>query len=599
MGGGTLNEGSDRAKVNSLRDETIVPGPGPLDPPSGVERPTRVFSNSSDVISGSFPKAPKLMRTPPNTQRIDSFFQGAANKRRADASTAEDLPGSSTKKTKIEREALLLEEIDKLNNLIKLHPRKSKEIKESAEKLIPLARLAFIESSRAESIPLPEIKPPVESTDAQCQTCTADEIKAANLRMDFETRPLEELLPLTWPGCAFEATSISKGGMGKAREGAVRVIIAQSDKLDTDHHIQRLAMEFPLVKSLNEKSLPAGKVATLRCKEAMTIDGEECKEDGQIIVVCALKSSDDRDLKDATDRLVGQARHLKARRLQIGIPDTIDTSKARKILEISLIGSGIAAEICASKSQRQAHAQATGKSKGPRRQLSSTIVLRPNEGVSFADVVKELKSEVDPEAMGVHIRALNETKTAVKVVYSEKTNGAGAGFFQKVKSIVQTTASCDRKTEEVIIEGIESGCDEKAVQLALSECLTVDKEALTVGDIFRNRRGNRMTFVNMESSIARRAAEIRLIRIGWSTSRMRLKIEPDFCGKCKSYGHKANSCKNEPVDIRCRKCGKTDHKSAECDNEDFCHTCNVAGHRSNNTGCPTFRRMVEIKRKQC
>lgn len=400
---GTEKVSIDPASTVSLCDTMEAPGQGPgggKPQLSGNEydqpgQSALHVGNSADL--DPFSRASKVPRTPPDTQKVAPIFMGSnLGKRKADVSETGTISGSAAKKNRVEYETRLMVEIKKLNELILAQPKIKTEIKDTAAKLVPLVRLAFIEAHRPETLHQAQPTTTAETSEAGTQTVTPEEMKAANIRRDFCTRPLDELVASDWPGCIYEATSISRGGISKAKEGTARVIMALSEKLESDPHLQRLALDFPLVKSLNQKSLPGGKLATLRCEEAISIDGKEQNNGGQTIIVCSLAASQNQDVKDAADQLVAKCQLLNATKLQIGLPDTIDTTRTRKILEIAFANSGITAEICASKSQRQAFANHTG-SRG-KQLMNSTLILRTNEGVSFTDIVKDLKNDLHPDA---------------------------------------------------------------------------------------------------------------------------------------------------------------------------------------------------------
>lgn len=152
---GTEKVSIDPASTVSLCDTMEAPGQGPgggKPQLSGNEydqpgQSALHVGNSADL--DPFSRASKVPRTPPDTQKVAPIFMGSnLGKRKADVSETGTISGSAAKKNRVEYETRLMVEIKKLNEFILAQPKIKTEIKDTAAKLVPLVRLAFIEAHR-------------------------------------------------------------------------------------------------------------------------------------------------------------------------------------------------------------------------------------------------------------------------------------------------------------------------------------------------------------------------------------------------------------------------------------------------------------------
>lgn len=83
-----------------------------------------------------------------------------------------------------------------------------------------------------------------------------------------------ELLEREWPKAAFLRTTMTRGGLFKMLPGTARAVLATASTLKSNEFLCRLGLSHPILKSLDENSLPPGKTATIKCGVEMTIDGQ-------------------------------------------------------------------------------------------------------------------------------------------------------------------------------------------------------------------------------------------------------------------------------------------------------------------------------------
>lgn len=95
------------------------------------------------------------------------------------------------------------------------------------------------------------------------------------------------------------------------RKDAAHVVLAMANQLNNNETLAPLCVMHPIIQSINEDSLPAGKTAKVRCGEELTIDGESNRDNNQYIIIGSLESVESAELIDmikkvsklATDKL--------------------------------------------------------------------------------------------------------------------------------------------------------------------------------------------------------------------------------------------------------------------------------------------------------
>ena len=94
-------------------------------------------------------------------------------------------------------------------------------------------------------------------------------------------------------------------------------------------------------------------------------------------------------------------------------------------MECCLYGTDIIILIRASREQRKAYQRSKNAGKINR----EALIIRAKEGVSYSEVVKELKQQISPEDYGVSIKGISSTlKGDVKIMLTENLPGARMGY---------------------------------------------------------------------------------------------------------------------------------------------------------------------------
>ena len=169
------------------------------------------------------------------------------------------------------------------------------------------------------------------------------------------------------------------------------------------------------------------------------------------------------------------------------------------------------------------------------RPRSEAVLIKPEEGMSYASILRELKKSVNPEELGATVQGIRETRSRdllVELKCSTKSRGSlDTDFKEAVGSRGLIRHVIPRIEVEIadLDPTIEAGDVEKAVRGFFEQELEIE---LTVSLTKRPYRGNRKVFVLLEEEKALKLLKAAHIKIGWVSCRVRRKKELNRYYRC-------------------------------------------------------------------
>lgn len=288
--------------------------------------------------------------------------------------------------------------------------------------------------------------------------------------------------------------------------------------------------------------------------------------------------------------------------LHVEMIGKVEVHHLRKILEHTFHRTGIEIVIGRERRKKTTPSKKTGNSKEWRvtkdRGENGKILIK-SKGRTYADMVRQIKQNVDIEQTKVDIKRMIKTNKGDLMIEVAGGGGKAKTLGEEIK----------RKTDE------EPIISTKEIILNITDIdVTISKEELD-GEIRRNfqdmgsddlrllsirpdGRGNQRATIALKKELALKIIDIGRIKIGWTYSRVRKRINIERCFKCLEHGHIAAACKGVDRSSLCIKCGKEGHKANGCQNESFCTTCDVEGHSAGQTKCPHFRSLIKSRAEQ-
>lgn len=204
------------------------------------------------------------------------------------------------------------------------------------------------------------------------------------------------------------------------------------------------------------------------------------------------------------------------------------------------------------------------------------VVIKPKDGHSYADVLRNLREKINPEETEVAVQSVRKTKGGSLLLIMGK--GGRKDEFRdaiigtlKEEAVVQSMKS--KATIE--IQDLDSLTTEEEVIRAIKSVTKSANEDIVVRLTTTNSREQKRAFVSLLVADANILLEKRRILIGWTYCRMRYKEEEKRCYQCFESGHKQWDCKGPDRKGMgmCIRCGQKGHKMKECRNPPNCCVC--------------------------
>lgn len=199
---------------------------------------------------------------------------------------------------------------------------------------------------------------------------------------------------------------------------------------------------------------------------------------------------------------------------------------------------------------------------------------------SYADILKEMKTVIKPEEIGVSIRKIRRTKDGNVLVEMMKGEGQAKKLESAIKESLGEDMQVHTLTEKFLVDIRdieESTKEEEIVDSVLQASGETDAGEIKVRNMRDYYGGTKQALVEVPANIASTILKRNKIRVGLVVCRIRRKIFAKRCYRCLEHGHLARSCKGTDRSQACMKCGINGHKAKECKNEPRCVICLEAG----------------------
>lgn len=237
------------------------------------------------------------------------------------------------------------------------------------------------------------------------------------------------------------------------------------------------------------------------------------------------------------------------------------------------------------------------------------LIIRTCGDVSYADILRQVKSDPKLNDLGHNVRNIRKTEKGELLLELNKPAHQNIGEFRlTVEEVLGTVAEVRALSHEVVIEIRD--IDEVTTREDIYEALTNrsdDFKSLQPSAIKSLRRaygGTQTATIGLSAILASRLVEAAKIRIGWVVCRIREKLSLRRCYKCLDYGHIAAKCKGTDHSDKCLKCGESGHKIVTCSKEPSCMLCRSAESNANSdhvagcTVCPYYRKALQLIRSR-
>lgn len=246
--------------------------------------------------------------------------------------------------------------------------------------------------------------------------------------------------------------------------------------------------------------------------------------------------------------------------------------------------------------------------KGKLKSKSQALIIKMKDGLSFAEVLKEIQEKVNPSDCSVEIDSIRQTKSGHVLLELGETTKDKETFVKSINETLQDKGSvrCVEPMVMLEIRDIDLFSTEVEVRDALRKAMPEGAHEIKVWVSKENSRQQKLAIVEVPEKEAKSILEGARIKIGWVNCRVRLKIPIMRCFRCFGYGHHQAECKgpNRKEEGICIRCGVKGHHMKVCKNDAKCCLCSEANLREDElkhipgaSRCQVYRRVLDSIRK--
>ncbi|XP_049868205.1 translation initiation factor IF-2-like [Pectinophora gossypiella] len=221
----------------------------------------------------------------------------------------------------------------------------------------------------------------------------------------------------------------------------------------------------------------------------------------------------------------------------------------------------------------------------PPRTSAVVVQLQPaavESGASYADILREAKSKVDLQSLGISGLKVRKAATGARVLEvagassAEKADSLAAKLRESMSGDV-VKVSRPTKCAQMRVVGLDDSVTAQEVVEAVAKVGGCAADGIKAGAIREGAGGMGSLLLSCPFAAAKKGAQGRLL-VGWTSAQVKvLEPRPLRCFRCLDTGHTHALCKSE-VDrsTQCFRCGQTGHQSAQCSAAPHCTVCEAA-----------------------
>lgn len=239
--------------------------------------------------------------------------------------------------------------------------------------------------------------------------------------------------------------------------------------------------------------------------------------------------------------------------------------------------------------------------KPPSRDRPNSIVIRAKDGVSYADILKDIKSDPELVDLKKEVTKIRRNAGGALILELDSKSTKAQELALKVEGKVKEKASAMTRSQQITLEIKdidEVTTEEEVLETLYEHIIDGSSGSITVRSLRTAYGGTQTAVVSAPINSAANLIREGRVRIGWVNCRVRRKIEIRRCYRCWQIGHTAAKCGGTDRSKVCRRCGGTEHEAKTCNRDPCCLLCQEAGksqtrHASYSYACPITQEYIK------
>lgn len=226
------------------------------------------------------------------------------------------------------------------------------------------------------------------------------------------------------------------------------------------------------------------------------------------------------------------------------------------------------------------------KGKDRKRTKNDGLIVQMKDK-TFAELLKTVKQTINPEEIGVDIVDITKTRKGDLLLKVGNGPAKAEELRENMKEkLPGVTASLLHNNKTIHIRGMDETATEAEIRAAIGETMSLKEDSFKLSALRPAYGGKKNITVIMAEKDAERFLEMKTIRIGWMSCKIKERIAETRCYKCWAVGHTKANCSGPDREALCLKCTQPGHKALNCPNIAHCLDCKQDGHQTGTARCP-------------
>lgn len=221
----------------------------------------------------------------------------------------------------------------------------------------------------------------------------------------------------------------------------------------------------------------------------------------------------------------------------------------------------------------------------PKKPKSDAIIVRM-ENKSYSEMLRTLKSAINPSELGVDITSIKKTKNDELLLTVKNGLDKAIILESELKGRIPDAKATLLVSQKIIhVKGMDEVTTVEEIREAVSKSIGIRPETFEVRALRPAYGGTQNVTIKLKEVDANLLIQKKTIKIGWTNCMIQERKPEMRCFGCWEYGHVRGQCSGPDRGQLCLRCGQEGHMISQCRNKPFCVFCKQEGHQSNNRKC--------------